>query len=103
MYVLLADTTSTSYVKTNISDQYVAYVLACETSNYRVLATSIASHDEALIMNSSSIRMELIFSADSANYVAECYFVVSGSNITGAYLKSKSPYDRARLYGLIKI
>ena len=96
---LLATTDSQSYVSSYIPKitKYKYLVLNCCSSNtQRVLASTIIPVDAV----KNSLGSDYIHSAsfkDASQYEASIYF----TSTTECYLKSKSMYDHAILYGII--
>lgn len=93
--VKIASTIATAYQGFTVDTSlYKSYIIASERLNAPIATTAISVALITNIKNDSTCAMA-VYGAEPNNYEARCYF--SGSTV---YLKSKSQYDTATLYGI---
>lgn len=98
--VKIAATAATTYQAFTVDTSlYKSYVLTCTRSGgtyeYIPIASTTIPADNLSYIKSDALNVRAEFAEEISNYSAKCYF--SGSTV---YLKSKSIYDCAVLYGV---
>lgn len=93
----MVTTESTAYVEQSVPTGYKYYFLSCTAIGVRPLATTLIDVEQAKRCTSESSAIVAMFAGDTTSYEANVYF---SSNLTKVYIKSKSGWDAATLYGV---